>query len=140
MTLALSSGCTLLLYGIFVVPKIEQFSQGPAIEFYKSVAGEDAYIAPIGFKSYAHYYYAQMKSQSKSCGLGAAKKDLLANNNFDQPTFNHQVNLWLFEGDIDKKVYVVTKVTHRPKMAPYKKLFFIGNKGGFDFYSRDVGE
>ncbi|MFT4739745.1 MAG: 4-amino-4-deoxy-L-arabinose transferase-like glycosyltransferase, partial [Marivirga sp.] len=36
-----STAVVLMLFNIFVVPKIERYSQGPAIEFYESIQGED---------------------------------------------------------------------------------------------------
>ncbi len=49
----------LFVYLLAVVPKIERYSQGPAIDFYKTLVGKDVYVWPVGFKSYAQYFYAQ---------------------------------------------------------------------------------
>jgi 4-amino-4-deoxy-L-arabinose transferase-like glycosyltransferase len=47
------------IYMYVVVPKIEQYSQGPAISFFKEQVGKDTYIETIGHKSYAQYFYAK---------------------------------------------------------------------------------
>lgn len=140
-TIAVSTGVTLLLYAIFVVPKIEKFSQGPAIEFYESIAGEDVYVTTIGFKSYAPYFYSAIQPQKKESGLAKIKaqyKNSLADKkDFNVVDLNTELNLFMLEGNIDKKSYFVTKITHREKMKEYPKLVFIENKGGFDFYERN---
>lgn len=140
-TIALSTGITLLLYAIFVVPKIEKFSQGPAIEFYESIENKDVYVTTIGFKSYAHYFYSKIKPQQSESGIFQVKKEykesLSDKKYFNVIDLNTATNLWLLEGEIDKKSYFITKITHRKKMKEYTKLTFIENKGGFDFYSRN---
>ena len=138
--IAISAGTTLLLYSIFVVPKIEKFSQGPAIEFYESIQKEDAYVTTLGFKSYAHLFYFKLKPDSKSDGIVKIKekykKELINRKDFNMNTLISRTNNWLLNGDIDKTAYFVTKITHRDKMKNYTKLNLIETKGGFDFYSR----
>ena len=43
------------------LPKIEMYTQGPAIDFYESLKNENNYITTVGFKSYAHYFYSEIK-------------------------------------------------------------------------------
>ncbi len=43
---------------LFIVCNIEGHSQRAAIEFYKNKRGEPCMIRPIGFKTYAHLFYA----------------------------------------------------------------------------------
>ena len=43
----------------WIVPKIEAHTQRPAIEFYKSLAGQAVYVTTVGFKSYAPLFYYQ---------------------------------------------------------------------------------
>lgn len=42
----------------FVVPRVEKYSQAALIEFLESKANEPCRIETDGFKSYAHYFYA----------------------------------------------------------------------------------
>ncbi|MCC7301907.1 MAG: glycosyltransferase family 39 protein [Bacteroidia bacterium] len=60
-TLAVTS-----LMMVLVVPRVEEYSQGAAIAFYKSKAGENCSVETYGFKSYAHLFYA---AQKKNTGL-----------------------------------------------------------------------
>ncbi|MFH1004693.1 MAG: glycosyltransferase family 39 protein [Bacteroidota bacterium] len=66
----ISQGKYKFIYGIFivsllttnllmiaVVPKVEQYTQGAAIEFYKSKMNENCIVETIGFKSFAHLFY-----------------------------------------------------------------------------------
>ncbi len=97
-----------------VAPKIEQYSQGPAIEFYKTLQGQDCYVETFGFKSYAQYFYPQ---QVQHTNPNTGNKE------------------WLFKGEVDKPVYIVAKSIHEEecKQLPLKE---IGRKGGFIFYKR----
>jgi hypothetical protein len=97
-----------------VAPKIEQYSQGPAIEFYKTLQGQDCYVETFGFKSYAQYFYPQ---QVQHTNPNTGNKE------------------WLFKGDVDKPVYIVAKTIHEKecKQFPFEE---IGRKGGFIFYKR----
>jgi hypothetical protein len=113
-TNAVSLGATLILILFFILPKIESFTQGPAIAFYKQKKGEDCYIESFGFKSYAQYYYAQTPY-----GLREESKDIV----------------WLLKGEIDKPVYLVSKSTNR-ELDDYPGFEFITAEGGFRFYKR----
>ncbi|MFN3852685.1 MAG: ArnT family glycosyltransferase [Spirosomataceae bacterium] len=52
-----ATAITLFLYGAFVVPKIERYTQGAAIDFYESKQGQNVAVEVLGFKSYAHLFY-----------------------------------------------------------------------------------
>lgn len=93
-------------------PKIEQYSQGPAIDFYETLQGQDCYVETFGFKSYAQYFYAQQ-------------------GNHQNPKRSDKE--WLFSGHADKPVYVVAKVTAEEQCKAYP-FTEIGRKGGFIFY------
>ena len=99
---------------ILVVPRIELYSQHAAIEFFKKRVGENCYVNTYGYKSYAHYFYAQvLPHQNKK-----AKDD-------------H----WLLSGKADKTVYISTtnyKQAEFEKNYPHFKL--IEQKNGFIFY------
>lgn len=111
---AISMGATLLIILFFILPKIEAFTQGPAIEFYEDKKGEDCYIESFGFKSYAQYHYSETPA-----GLRQESKDIT----------------WLLKGDIDKSVYLVSKSTNR-ELDDYPGFKLLYSKGGFRFYLR----
>jgi len=50
---------------LIITPKAEQYIQGAAIEFYESKKNEDCVIETIGYKSYAHYFYANQKENTQ---------------------------------------------------------------------------
>lgn len=110
-----STAACLFIYLVTVVPKIEMFSQGPAIKFYQSLKGKDVYIWPVGFKSYAQYFYAE-KPETPNYG----KNDLD----------------FLMTGPITKPAYFVAKVTNKDLETKCPSCTFIRQEGGFRFYKR----
>ena len=46
------------------VPEIEKYSQASAVDFYMERQGEDCYVKPAYFKSYAQYFYTQRQPQN----------------------------------------------------------------------------
>ena len=100
-----------------VVPRVEEISQKEAIDFYKSIAKEDKYVYVHGYKSYAHYFYANMQPEANP--------------------FAEDLN-WLLNGEIDKTVYIVTKVATDAdnEIKGHPNLERIGGEYGFIFYRR----
>lgn len=116
--LSLGIGIILSLVSInaFVVPKIEDISQGAAIDFYKRHQQEDAYFTTLGFKSYAHLFYGNVRAENEKT---KSEKDLAT-------------------GNIRKPAYFVVKIQQRDEfMSNYPELKQIGSKGGFVFLKRD---
>ena len=102
-----------------VVPKIEGYSQAPAISFYQSISGQDVYVTTIGFYSYAQYFYFQKMPGGNS---ESSNKD------------------WLLNGEIDKPVYLVAKSTSKGLFDKHQDCRFIKQEGGFLFYCRMPGK
>jgi len=98
-------------------PRIEQYSQHAAIEFYESLQGKDVYIKTLGYKSYAQYFYTRIKP-----GQRKESKD----------------ESWLLTGAVDKPTYFISKNSYEPEvMKNYAdKVEVIGRKNGFVFYKR----
>ncbi len=116
--LSLGIGIILSLVSInaFVVPKIEDISQGAAIDFYKRHQEENAYFTTLGFKSYAHLFYGNVRAENEKT---KSEKDLAT-------------------GNIQKPAYFVVKIQQRDEfMGYYPELKQIGSKGGFVFLKRD---
>lgn len=114
--LSSSVSLTLLLVLFLYLPKIESFSQAPAIEFFKSLRGQDVYVETFGYKSYAQYFYAQQLP-----GKDDRRGDIL----------------WLIQGDIDRPAYFVSRINNT-ELDAYEDIVLIGEKGGFRFYKREV--
>ncbi|MCB0505303.1 MAG: glycosyltransferase family 39 protein [Cyclobacteriaceae bacterium] len=112
--MSMGAGLTLLLYSTFVLPKIEQHTQGALIDFLASKQGEDVYVTTSGFYSYAPFFY------------------------FRQPNDNlekREDEQWLITGNIDKPVYIISKITDT-YLPTRPDLELLKEEGGFRFYLR----
>lgn len=109
----------LLVYLKAVVPKIEGYSQAPAIRFYKELSGQNVYVTPVGFKSYAQYFYFQ-----KPPG--------------DNPQQHTQE--WLLTATLDRPAYFVLKTTDKTRMQQYGDVSFLYQEGGFAFFKRNASK
>ena len=113
-------GCvttSMFISSALLVPKIETISQDAVIRFYESKRNEDCYIQVVGFKSYAHYFYADKKPVTNP--------------------YSRDLN-WLLNGKNDKIVYFVTKVHYADKLEQLSKYQKIGEENGFVFFKREV--
>lgn len=86
---------------IFFIGKIETYSQGAAIEFYQKLAGQEVYVAPVGYKTYAHLFYTDKKP--------------LADPNF------YSADSLLY-GNADLPVYILTKTFKENTIPPDFKV------------------
>lgn len=114
--LFLSTAFLLFLYLPLVVPKIENYTQRPAIEFCKSFAGKDVYIQTVGFKSYIHYFYT---NKTRPDNQDALKAD------------------WLLNGQIDKTTYFISRVDRNGDLKQRVGIDSLYQSGGFVFYKRE---
>jgi 4-amino-4-deoxy-L-arabinose transferase-like glycosyltransferase len=106
---------SLVSFNALIVPKIEDISQGAAIDFYKRHHREDAFFTTLGFKSYAHLFYG----------------NVMPGNEITQNEQN------LATGNLQKPAYFVVKIQQRDEFMPiYPELKQIGAKGGFVFLKR----
>lgn len=98
-----------------LIPKVEQYSQGAAIDFFIQHRGEDCYMQTLGYKSYGDLFYAEK-----------TKPD-------DERSYDMN---WLLTGDIDKPVYFVTKINKVDNYKDYKDFEELYRKNGFVFLKR----
>lgn len=89
-------------------PKVEQITQGTAIDFFKSIEGENAVVYPLEHKSYAYLFYSNKQSATV-------------------PEVDTRFH-YLMENDIDKDIYFITKnirvkgiLEGNPKLKLYKE-------------------
>ncbi|WP_337041507.1 ArnT family glycosyltransferase [Emticicia sp. 17c] len=120
--LTLSTALCLFSFGAVVVPKIERYTQGAAIDFYQSKSGQDVYVGVLGFKSYAHLFYFQKKPNSAPASTS----------NMTQDEFGQ----WLLNGKVDKPVFFVTRIDRYDEYRNHPNLEFIEEKNGFVFLKR----
>ncbi len=100
---------------IFFIGRIEGYSQRAAVSFFESKMDEDCYIISHGYKTYAHLFYA--------------RKPVVEN----EKSYEKD---WLLYGNVDKPVYVITKIHKADEMRTIETLEEIGNKNGFVFFKR----
>jgi hypothetical protein len=110
-----STAFCMFIYLAVVVPKIEKYSQASAINFYQSLSGKDVYVIPVGFKSYAQYYYFKKQPNQRK---ESDSED------------------WLVNGLIDKPAYFVVKITNKEYFDSKPDCKFLKQEGGFLFYKR----
>jgi 4-amino-4-deoxy-L-arabinose transferase-like glycosyltransferase len=108
--------CTALTI-INIVPNIESYTQRAVIEFYESKSNEDCFIRPVGFKSYAHLFYA-----AKRPVTGDPKQD-------DYEALAHGPN-------VGKTVYFVAKINNLGELPGLPGCRELYRKNGFVFYQR----
>jgi 4-amino-4-deoxy-L-arabinose transferase-like glycosyltransferase len=107
----------IFLASAIIVPKVERYSQGAAIDFFIERQGENCYVNTLGYFSYAQLFYA--------------KKEVPTNpNSYDEK--------WLLTGNIDKPVYFVSKVDRIDNYKKYTELKELYRKNGFVFLKREV--
>ena len=73
-----------LLLMIFVVPKIEKYSQAPAIAFMERFKDKPVWISPLGYYSYAHLFYS---NKAKRACNNCDEEEFLLTKNTDQPLY-----------------------------------------------------
>ncbi|MEO8764244.1 MAG: glycosyltransferase family 39 protein [Ginsengibacter sp.] len=107
----------IFLASVIIVPKVERYSQGAAIDFFIERQGEDCYVNTLGYYSYAQLFYVQ-------------KEKPVNPDSYDEQ--------WLLTGHIDKPAYFVSKVDRIDRYKQYTALKELYRKNGFIFLKRDV--
>ncbi|MFT4602159.1 MAG: 4-amino-4-deoxy-L-arabinose transferase-like glycosyltransferase [Arenicella sp.] len=124
---------TMSLTMIFVVKKIEGYSQAPMIEFYEDLKGQEVYVSPIGFKSYAQFFYFQ-QPESPNAHL-KMRKEKFNNEAVLYTPLETEVKLFLLYEKIEYDAYFVTKIQHT-ELDEIDYIEFLYQKGGYKFYKR----
>lgn len=138
-------GMLFLITAIYV-PRIERHTQGAAVEFYQRHAQKDAVILTYKFKSYAHYFYGQVKNVNWTSSELAMKKDLLSQFNAKSlrdltlreiESFEEKWKyLLMHDASSSRKIFVVClekKAFEVDENSLFRRLY---SKGGFVFYEK----
>lgn len=106
--------------------KIQRYSQGPATAFFTSLRGQDVYVVPWGYKSYAQYWeFRKPFPQHVETDMESSYR------RYSDPHY------LLTSDEIDRDVYIVTKVSKMAGFeAAYPEAERIGEEGAFVFYRR----
>lgn len=103
---------------IILVPRIEKYSQGPAIAFISSFKEKPVWVSTLGYKSYAPYFYSA--KPSRACAAEADEQE------------------FLLHGETGREVYFVVKSTSANSiLKQYPNLKFVAKNGGFVLLKRD---
>lgn len=114
-TLFFATAILLFVYGAVVVPKIEGYTQRTVIDFYTSKRGQDVYVWPIGFKSYAQFFYFKKPSGVRP---EASNED------------------WLLNGPVDKPTFLISRIDRAEPFRNHPNLELIKEENGFVFFRR----
>lgn len=136
-----TSLATIWLITLLIVPKIEPYSQGPAIEFYESLKGKDVYVETIGFKSYAYLFYTDRQPSHNTADMvtfAKNEKERRIKAGAEDYSFSlYCLNWMLWKKDLDKPAFFVAKITDVDDIKKYHPdLIKLYHKGGFVFYKR----
>ena len=104
---------------IFFIARIEGYSQHAAIEFCESLQGKDCYVITSGYKSYVQYFYPRIQP-------------------YDNDDYTDKS--WLLTGDIDRDVYIISKIHRADEVRKYSDIEELGAKNGFVFFRRSPPE
>jgi len=142
--LFLTSLVTVWILTVSISPKIEEYSQGPAIEFYENLRGNDCYVETIGFKSYAYMFYTNRQPSHNSPAVLAYIKQseakLAKEGHAAAFSFNLMSLNWMLREKIDKPAYFAIKITDADEaLKDHPTLKEIYRKGGFAFLKREPG-
>jgi 4-amino-4-deoxy-L-arabinose transferase-like glycosyltransferase len=123
-----------------VVPKIEAYTQGPQIEFYKNLKNKNCYVETVNFKSYANFFYSDKQPELNTPELLKYVKDKIERDiRTNQPVFNFNLYATNFVRNekIQFPAYFVVKSDHIDvfkKECPDSKMLY--KKGGYFFLYR----
>jgi hypothetical protein len=114
LSICFSIAIGILALQAFILPKVEQFTQGAAIRYFESYSKQNVYLIPLGYKSYAHLFYGQTKKHTNI-------------KRFDEA--------WLCSGSADKNVVLISKITSKENyLSAYPLLKVLKEENGFVFY------
>ncbi len=130
---------------VLFTPKIEQHTQGTAIEFFKARQGENCYVFHTGYKSYAPYFYTRTVKLRYTDGLNLLnesffrkknKKIYLELSNEEKSELDDLQKQWLINGNTDKTAYFIAKTDDREGLDKEKNLTELWDKNGWVVYVR----
>ena len=127
---------------MIVAPKVEQYSQRAAIEFYKQCAKHEYNVETIGLKSYATLFYGDLKASFKN---DASFKNYieLKREEFDSKNINIDISYglirthWLLDGFGNKPAcFVARTIDEEGILINCPQLKELYRQNGFIFYIR----
>ena len=133
---------TTTLAAILIAPRVEEYSQHAAIEYWKRHNYSEYYRESLGYKSYAQYFYSEVQPglENNPYYLDFKKanaKRLYDPNASESENEIHMRREWMLTGTIDHPAYFVSKNTYEENVRKnYPNLRYVGAKNGFVFWER----
>lgn len=126
LVLFVGTACTIFSLMPLLVPKIAEYTQGAAMEFYRANAAKEVYIHPLGIGNYkyGHLFYAAKPQQLSAY--------------FNKNVPDDRVGAWLLDGDIDHPALFVAKVTDSEEYISKYGLELLYKKNGLAFLRRNI--
>lgn len=124
-----------------LIPKIEQYTQHAAIEFYEAVADKNFYVETSGFKSYAYLFYSKKRpeqNQNPDC-IAEVKKnldDMEARGHNRLTSYSLAYFNWMQYGKIDRPAVFVCKVNNVEELLENRLIKKLYAKNGYVFCVR----
>lgn len=105
------------LVNYFIVPRVQQYSQGVPVAFFESKAGQNCYLYTWQYKSYAHYFYGK---RPQNYPVNGRNQD------------------FLLKAKLDKPVFFVSKSNRVKDLLQYcDSCSLVSQKAGFAIYKRN---
>lgn len=105
-------GMVMFSVWLLVLPRIERYTQGPVIDFLMSHRYDKVYVAPLGMKSYAHYFYGNYSPEF--------------------PTYADDTN-YLLTHPIDRPVYLFSRKRYKEGLSN-PAITVINEQGAYRFF------
>lgn len=135
---------TLFCAMAFITPKIEQYSQGPAIEFYKAVKDQKAHLETINFKSYAYLFYGgKVPEQNTPDLVKYAKGKMESDERTGQTVFRFELyaSNYMRVYAADRPIFMVVKTNDAENFVSENPLFReLYRKGGYVFFHKEAAK
>jgi 4-amino-4-deoxy-L-arabinose transferase-like glycosyltransferase len=128
----LFGGVSLLVICILYafIGRIEQFTQGANIAFFKSIANEDAYVVTVGYRSYAHYFYGAVRPENSPKDFKLEAGD----------TWGHKWRHTLLYEHNSKPIYISAKINSRSELMSIPGVEIIKEQNGWIFAKKAAME
>jgi len=139
-TLTLGSIAVITLACLVIVPRVEGYTQLAAIEFWESKAGQKVFVETLGYKSYAHFFYAKTEPldyEANNLFLEYLRKGNKKDDYLSPEEYRQEKQNWLINGKVDRPVFFVSKNTFEDDVHQYwPEMIKLGEKNGYIFWQR----
>lgn len=135
---------TVFTFSLLVIPRIERYTQGAAIDFYKTLKDKDCYLETAGFKSYAYLFYSNKQAIMNTPPIlkyanETKERELKEGINDPHTSFSRYCALFMLYNPVDKPAYIVIRIMdeedYAKRFPDYKKLY---SKNGFVFLKKEA--